>query len=60
MAFGWYLSSLLMEQFADKTPLLWYVFILDALLVILIIAAVVFIQTRRVATSNPVDYLKTE
>ena len=57
---GWYFSGLLMEQFADKVPLLWYVFLADALLVLLIIAVVVFIQTRRIASSNPVNYIKTE
>ncbi len=57
---GWYLSTLLMQQFAYKVPLLWYVFAADALAVILIIASVVFIQTRRVANDNPVEYLKKE
>lgn len=57
---GWYLSTLLMEQFAEKTPLAWYVFGGCAVLVLAIIAAVVFVQTRHVATSNPVKYLKTE
>ena len=60
VALGWYLSTLLMEQFAEKTPLVWYVFAACALLVLAVIAAVVYIQTRRVATSNPVKYLKTE
>ena len=57
---GWYFSTMLMEQFADKIPLLWYVFIACALFVLLIIATIVLIQTHRVATSNPVNYLKTE
>ena len=57
---GWYFSRMLMEQFADKVPLAWHVFAICALLVLLIIAAVVLLQARRVATSNPVDYLKTE
>ena len=60
VALGWYLSTLLMQQFAYKVPLLWYVFAADALAVILVIAAVVFIQTRRVANDNPVEYLKKE
>lgn len=59
-ALGWYFSAMLMEQFADKIPLLWYVFAVCALLVLFIIAAVVYFQTHRVATSNPVNYLKTE
>ena len=59
-ALGLYLSRLLMEQFSDKTPMPWYVFTVCALLVLCIIAVVVYIQTRRVANSNPVNYLKTE
>ena len=49
-----------MQQFAYKVALPWTVFALDALIIILIIAAVVFIQTRRVANDNPVEYLKKE
>ena len=60
LALGWYFSGLLMEQFADKLPLLWYVFAADAILVLLIIGIVVYLQTRQVANSNPIDYLKTE
>jgi len=60
IALGWYFSTLLMEQFADKVALAWYVFVACALFVLLIIAAIVLFQTYRVATSNPVNYLKTE
>ena len=60
IALGWYFSTLLMEQFADKVALAWYVFAACALFVLLIIAAIVLFQTYRVATSNPVNYLKTE
>ena len=57
---GWYFSTMLMEQFADKITLSWYVFAVCALCVLLIIAAIVLLQTHRVTTSNPVNYLKTE
>ena len=60
VALGWYFSNLLMEQFADKIPLVWYVFAACALFVLLIIATIVLLQTHRVTTSNPVNYLKTE
>lgn len=60
VALGWYFSSLLMEQFADRIQLTSYVFAACALIVLLIIAAIVLLQTYRVATSNPVNYLKTE
>jgi putative ABC transport system permease protein len=51
---------MLMEQFAEKVQLSWPVFAVCALFVLLIIAAIVLMQTYRVATSNPVNYLKTE
>ena len=57
---GWYFSTMLMEQFADKITLSWYVFAACALFVLFIIAAIVLLQTYRVTTSNPVNYLKTE
>ena len=60
VALGRYFSGLLMEQFADKIPLPWYIFVADAILVLLIIGFVVYLQTRRVTNSNPIDYLKTE
>lgn len=60
LALGWYFSRMLMEQFADKIQLSWLVFAACALFALLVIAAVVLFQTYRVATSNPVKYLKTE
>ena len=59
-ALGWYLSTLLMQQFPDKMPLSLASFAVCALLVLCIIVAVVYLQTRRVSNSNPVNYLKTE
>ena len=60
VALGWYFSMLLMEQFADKIELRAWIFALDALVVIAIIALVVFFQTRQVALRNPVENIKTE
>ena len=60
VALGWYFSMLLMEQFADKIELRAWIFALDALVVIVIIALVVFFQTRQVALRNPVENIKTE
>ena len=51
---------MLMEQFAEKIEFSWLVFAACALFELLIIAAIVLLQTYRVATSNPVNYLKTE
>jgi len=49
-----------MQQFPDKMPLSLASFAVCALLVLCIIVAVVYLQTRRVSNSNPVNYLKTE
>ena len=60
IALGWYFSDMLMELFAEKVQFSWLVFAACALIVLFIIAAIVLLQTYRVATSNPVNYLKTE
>lgn len=60
IALGWCFSDMLMEQFAEKVQFSWLVFAACALFELLIIAAIVLLQTYRVATSNPVNYLKTE
>ena len=57
---GWFFSTLLLQQFGEQVPLLWHIFVADALAVLMVIALVVYLQTRRVATSNPIKYLKTE
>lgn len=57
---GYALSQLLMEQFPDRTGLPWWTFAGAALVVLLIIMAVVIIQTYRVALKNPVESIKTE
>ena len=57
---AWYVSRLWQEQFSEKAVLSPLLFIGCALLVLLVILCVVCIGCRRVTTSNPVDYLKTE
>ena len=49
-----------LQQFSEKTTLPLLLFIACALVVLLVILSVVCTGCRRVATSNPVDYLKTE
>ena len=57
---GWFFSTLLLQQFGEQIQLLWYIFLANALAVLLVITAVVTLQTHHVATSNPIKYLKTE
>ena len=57
---GWFFSTLLLQQFGEQIQLLWYIFLANALAVLIVITAVVSLQTHHVATSNPIKYLKTE
>lgn len=57
---AWYVSRLWQEQFSEKAVLSPLLFIGCALLVLAVIMGVVCIGCRRVTTSNPVNYLKTE
>ncbi len=57
---SWYVSHLWQEQFSEKAVLSPLLFIGCALLVLAVILCVVCLGCRRVTTSNPVNYLKTE
>jgi putative ABC transport system permease protein len=57
---AWYIAELWLEQFCEKTPLSLPLFVGGALAVIAIILGVVCLGCYRVASSNPVDYLKNE
>ena len=57
---GYYLSELLMQQFPDKVSLSWWIFLLDALAVLLIISVVIYLQTHRIALKNPIESIRTE
>ena len=57
---AWYVARLWLEQFSEKTTLTPIIFIGGALIVIAVILSVVCISCYRVASSNPVNYLKTE
>ena len=57
---AWYVARLWLEQFSEKTTLSPIIFVSGALAVIVVILSVVCIDCYRVASSNPVNYLKTE
>lgn len=57
---AWYVARLWLEQFSEKATLSPIIFVGGALAVIVVILSVVCIDCYRVASSNPVDYLKTE
>ena len=55
-----YVARLWLEQFSEKTTLSPVIFIGGAIVVIAVILSVVCFSCYRVATSNPVNYLKNE
>jgi len=57
---AWYAVQKWLENFAYKTPLSWWVFLLSFLIVSLITSCTVTFQSWRVAIANPVDSIKTE
>ena len=57
---AWYVARLWLEQFSEKTALSPLIFIGGAALVTAVILTVVCLGCYRVASSNPVDYLKNE
>ena len=57
---AWYVARLWLEQFSEKTALSPLIFIGGAAVVTVVILSVVCLGCYRVASSNPVDYLKNE
>ncbi|MDH6356471.1 ABC transporter permease [Parabacteroides sp. PF5-9] len=57
---AYYSISRWLENFAYKTPIYWWVFILAFLIVLVITSITVTFQSWRVANANPVDSIKTE
>jgi putative ABC transport system permease protein len=49
-----------LEQFSEKTPLSFWLFFGSAMLVLIIILAAVIVNCRKVANSNPVEFIKGE
>ena len=57
---GYYLSTILMEQFPDKIALSLWMFVVSALSVLFLTLIVILIQTYKVALANPVESIRTE
>lgn len=57
---GYYLSTILMEQFPNKIALSLWMFAVSALSVLLLTLIVILIQTYKVALANPVESIRTE
>ena len=57
---GWWLSQQWLQSFAEHTPIYWWLFPLAFVAVAAVVLLTVVAQSWRVATSNPVDSIKTE
>lgn len=57
---GYYISERWLRNFAEHTPIHWWLFPLAFLIVSIVVLLTVIVQSWRVATMNPVDSIKTE
>ena len=57
---AWYIGSVWLESFAERTPIYWWLFPLAFLLVSLITLATIITQSWRAANANPVESVKSE
>ncbi len=57
---AWYAVNRWLENFAYKTPVYWWVYLLAFVVIAAITAGTVTFQNWRVASSNPVNSIKTE
>ena len=57
---AWYAVNLWLQNFAYKTPMYWWVYLLALVVVVIITVATVTFQNWRVASDNPVKSIKTE
>ena len=60
MPFAWYAVTRWLENFAYKTPLYWWVYLLAFVAVGIITVVTVTFQNWRVANDNPVNAIKSE
>ncbi len=58
--FSWWAMSKWLDNYAYKTPVSWWVFILSTLFMMAIALITLSIQTIKAASANPVESLKTE
>lgn len=57
---GYYISEKWLQNFAEHTPIYWWLFPVAFLVVSMIVQLTVIIQCWRVATMNPTESIKTE
>jgi ABC-type antimicrobial peptide transport system permease subunit len=57
---AWYFMTKMLQQYAYRIPLSWWIFALAAVAVVALTVLSVGIQAYRAATANPVEAIKTE
>ena len=57
---GWWISNEWLKSFAEHTPIHWWIFPASFLVVSAVVVITVVVQSRRVATSNPIESIRTE
>jgi putative ABC transport system permease protein len=57
---SYYIVHRWLQQFAYKTPIYWWIFLLAGLLIFVITVITVSWQSHKAATANPVDAIKNE
>jgi putative ABC transport system permease protein len=57
---AWYAMNNWLINFAYKTNLIWWIFILSGILILTIVSLTVTLQSWRIATRNPVEALRYE
>jgi putative ABC transport system permease protein len=57
---AWFIMHKWLENFAYKTGLSWWIFLLSGVLALVIALVTVSLQSRRAATRNPVEALRYE
>jgi putative ABC transport system permease protein len=57
---AWYIGSQWLENFAERTPVYWWLFPFALLIVGVITMTTVITQSWRTANENPINSIKTE
>ena len=57
---AWYVNGMWMEQFAERIPVSWAVYVLVVMANLVIIVACVLWKSWRIANENPVNSIKSE
>ena len=57
---AWYVNGMWMEQFAERIPISWAVYVLVVMANLVIIVACVLWKSWQIANENPVNSIKSE